>query len=75
MAKYKLEYLWLDGYTPVANIRGKTKIAEFDDFPTLCNESAYTTIIQLIQRLYNDLAVFFDEYAAIFNNFARISAH
>ena len=35
MAKYKLEYLWLDGYTPVANIRGKTKIAEFDDFPTL----------------------------------------
>ena len=29
MAKYKLEYLWLDGYTPVANIRGKTKIQEF----------------------------------------------
>jgi hypothetical protein len=23
MAKYKLEYLWLDGYTPVPNIRGK----------------------------------------------------
>src|SRR5262245_50817831 len=23
MAKYKLEYLWLDGYEPVANIRGK----------------------------------------------------
>ncbi len=35
MAKYKLEYLWLDGYTPVANIRGKTKIADFDEFPTL----------------------------------------
>ena len=35
MAKYKLEYLWLDGYEPVANIRGKTKIAEFDSFPTL----------------------------------------
>ena len=35
MAKYKLEYLWLDGYTPVANIRGKTKIAEYDEFPTL----------------------------------------
>ena len=35
MAKYKLEYLWLDGYTPVANIRGKTKIQEFDEFPTL----------------------------------------
>ncbi|MFP6874099.1 MAG: glutamine synthetase beta-grasp domain-containing protein [Verrucomicrobiales bacterium] len=35
MAKYKLEYLWLDGYTPVANIRGKTKIAEFADFPNL----------------------------------------
>ena len=35
MAKYKLEYLWLDGYTPVANIRGKTKIVDFDSFPTL----------------------------------------
>lgn len=28
MPKYKLEYLWLDGYEPVANIRGKTRIAE-----------------------------------------------
>jgi glutamine synthetase len=26
MPKYKLEYLWLDGYTPVPNLRGKTKI-------------------------------------------------
>ncbi len=26
MAKLKLEYLWLDGYTPVPNLRGKTKI-------------------------------------------------
>ena len=30
MAKLKLEYLWLDGYTPVANLRGKTKIEEGD---------------------------------------------
>ena len=30
MAKIKLEYLWLDGYTPVANLRGKTKIEEGD---------------------------------------------
>ncbi len=21
MAKYKLEYIWLDGYTPLANLR------------------------------------------------------
>lgn len=35
MAKYKLEYLWLDGYEPVANIRGKTLVKEFDKFPTL----------------------------------------
>jgi glutamine synthetase len=35
MAKYKLEYLWLDGYEPVPNIRGKTKIAEFSSFPKL----------------------------------------
>ncbi|MEZ5275926.1 MAG: glutamine synthetase beta-grasp domain-containing protein [Opitutaceae bacterium] len=30
MAKLKLEYLWLDGYTPVANIRGKTKVVDGD---------------------------------------------
>ena len=26
MPKYKLEYIWLDGYQPVPNLRGKTKI-------------------------------------------------
>ncbi|MEI8340671.1 MAG: glutamine synthetase beta-grasp domain-containing protein [Verrucomicrobiota bacterium] len=35
MAKYKLEYIWLDGYEPVANLRGKTQVKEFDTFPTL----------------------------------------
>jgi len=35
MAKYKLEYLWLDGYEPVANLRGKTLVKEFDKFPKL----------------------------------------
>jgi len=35
MAKYKLEYIWLDGYTPVANLRGKTLVKDFDSFPTL----------------------------------------
>lgn len=35
MTKYKLEYIWLDGYTPVANLRGKTQIKEFASFPTL----------------------------------------
>ena len=29
MAKYKLEYIWLDGYEPVPNLRGKTQIKEF----------------------------------------------
>ncbi|MFW5883736.1 MAG: glutamine synthetase beta-grasp domain-containing protein [Verrucomicrobiota bacterium] len=28
MPKYKLEYIWLDGYTPVPNLRGKTKIVD-----------------------------------------------
>ena len=28
MSKSKLEYLWLDGYKPTANLRGKTKIIE-----------------------------------------------
>ncbi|MCE0484585.1 MAG: glutamine synthetase beta-grasp domain-containing protein [Methylacidiphilales bacterium] len=35
MAKYKLEYIWLDGYTPVPNIRGKTLVKEFSSFPKL----------------------------------------
>ncbi|MCW5559412.1 MAG: glutamine synthetase beta-grasp domain-containing protein, partial [Verrucomicrobiae bacterium] len=35
MAKYKLEYIWLDGYEPVANLRSKTQIKEFDSFPKL----------------------------------------
>ena len=35
MAKYKLEYIWLDGYTPVANLRSKTQVKEFDSFPKL----------------------------------------
>ncbi len=34
MTKYKLEYIWLDGYTPTPNLRGKTQIKEFDSFPT-----------------------------------------
>jgi len=37
MAKYKLEYVWLDGYTPVANLRGKTLVKDFDKFPTLAD--------------------------------------
>jgi glutamine synthetase len=35
MAKYKLEYLWLDGYQPVPNLRSKTQIKEFSGFPKL----------------------------------------
>jgi glutamine synthetase len=35
MAKYKLEYVWLDGYEPVPNLRSKTKVREYDMFPSL----------------------------------------
>jgi glutamine synthetase len=35
MTKYKLEYIWLDGYEPVPNLRGKTKVEEFSGFPSL----------------------------------------
>ena len=35
MAKYKLEYIWLDGYEPVPNLRGKTQVKEFKKFPEL----------------------------------------
>jgi glutamine synthetase len=35
MPKYKLEYIWLDGYEPTPNLRSKTTIKEYDEFPTL----------------------------------------
>ena len=35
MAKYKLEYIWLDGYQPVRNLRSKTQLKDFDSFPKL----------------------------------------
>ena len=35
MTKYRLEYIWLDGYMPVPNLRGKTQIKEFDSFPSV----------------------------------------
>ncbi len=31
--KFKLEYIWLDGYEPVPNLRSKTKIASFESAP------------------------------------------
>jgi glutamine synthetase len=35
MAKYKLEYVWLDGYEPIPNLRSKTLVKDFDSVPTL----------------------------------------
>ena len=35
MAKYLLEYVWLDGYEPVPNLRGKTLVKDFGSFPKL----------------------------------------
>src|SRR5882762_534941 len=35
MPKYKLEYIWLDGYTPLASLRSKTQIKEFASLPKL----------------------------------------
>ena len=38
MPRHKLEYIWLDGYTPVPNLRGKTKIV--DEEPKSVDECA-----------------------------------
>ena len=35
MAKYKLEYIWLDGYQPVRNLRSKTQLKDYASFPKL----------------------------------------
>ena len=35
MTKYKLEYIWLDGKTPIPELRGKTLLKAFEHPPTL----------------------------------------
>jgi glutamine synthetase len=35
MTKWKAEYIWLDGYEPVPNLRSKTKIVAFDGLPAV----------------------------------------
>jgi glutamine synthetase len=35
MPKFKLEYIWLDGYEPVPNLRSKTKVVAYDAFPAV----------------------------------------
>ncbi len=37
MAKYKLEYIWLDGKKPIPELRGKTQIKSFEKPPTLAD--------------------------------------
>jgi glutamine synthetase len=37
MAKYKLEYIWLDGKTPIPELRGKTQLKEFATPPSLAD--------------------------------------
>ena len=32
MANYKFEYIWLDGYSPVANLRSKTKVLNLNNY-------------------------------------------
>ncbi|MEL7119026.1 MAG: glutamine synthetase beta-grasp domain-containing protein [Bacteroidota bacterium] len=32
MTNFKFEYIWLDGYKPVANLRSKTKVLNMDSF-------------------------------------------
>lgn len=67
MAKYKLEYIWLDGYLPEPGLRGKTKVvseapASVDDCPewgfdgssTLQAEGSDSDCILKPVRLYPD---------------------
>ncbi|NDV61399.1 glutamine synthetase [Puniceicoccales bacterium CK1056] len=67
MAKYKLEYIWLDGYSPEPNLRGKTRIADkapasvedcpewgFDGSSTLQADGSDSDCILKPVRLYPD---------------------
>lgn len=35
MAKFRLDYIWLDGYSPVPNLRTKCQMKDFDSEPSL----------------------------------------
>ncbi len=39
MTKYKLEYIWLDGKTPVPGLRGKTLLKAFENPPDPCRSA------------------------------------
>jgi glutamine synthetase len=67
MAKYKLEYIWLDGYLPEPNLRGKTRIADkapasvddcpewgFDGSSTMQADGSDSDCILKPVRLYPD---------------------
>jgi glutamine synthetase len=71
MAKYKFEYIWLDGYKPIANMRSKTKILEFDEYSgeldklpewnfdgssTMQAEGNYSEVVLKPKRVYTDPA-------------------
>ena len=32
LVNYRLEYIWLDGYTPTAHLRSKTKVLALENF-------------------------------------------
>ncbi len=39
MTKYKLEYIWLDGKTPVPELRGKTLLKAFEHTAHSCRSA------------------------------------
>ena len=60
MAKYKLEYIWLDGYTPLASLRSKTQIKEFASSPKLEDlpvEEFHVAVLDAQHRLKKDIMV------------------
>ncbi len=61
MTAYKFEYLWLDGYTPVNNIRSKTKILELQSYDgeleTLPNWSFDGSSTQQAEGHFSDLSL------------------
>ena len=69
MTAYKFEYLWLDGYKPVANLRSKTKVINFENYngeldelpdwnfdgsSTKQAEGSFSEIILIPKRVYPD---------------------
>ena len=72
--KSKLEYIWLDGYSPTQNMRSKTKVVE--DFNGTLKNVLFGLLMEVQQnKLKVILLIVYLKPVAIFPDPARINGY